>query len=69
MSSEKQNKRVIEGVVLGGLCSVIAFDVAEIAFYALDPVVKKCHKYFVPKNESDTTEPKAAIVRAIFPFT
>lgn len=43
MSNVVQN-RLIKGIVLGGLCSIISLDVSEIAFAGLDPIVKYCTK-------------------------
>uniref|UniRef100_A0A6C0BMT8 Uncharacterized protein n=1 Tax=viral metagenome TaxID=1070528 RepID=A0A6C0BMT8_9ZZZZ len=38
-----QNK-LIKGIAVGGLCSIISVDVSEIVFSCLDPVVKYCTK-------------------------
>ena len=44
------NTRLIEAVFLGGIASVIAFDLAELTFSAIDPLAKQCLKLFkVPK--------------------
>lgn len=34
--------KLIKGIVIGGLCSVISWDVSEILFQCLDPVAKAC---------------------------
>jgi hypothetical protein len=60
----RANKRMLEGVVLGGLCSVIAMDMAEVTFHLLDPFAKRCYKYFVP-TEALASTPVAAQVHVM----
>lgn len=45
---------LIEGICIGGLSSVISVDLAELIFAGLDPVVKKCTKYFGPEKKPKT---------------
>lgn len=61
---QKANKRMLEGVVLGGMCSVIALDLAEVTGFLMEPFVKKCYKYVCGSDSSfpDSTT-KAADVQ------
>lgn len=62
----RTNKRMLEGVVLGGMCSVIAMDLAEVTLHFLDPVAKKCHKYLSGNKEDES---KAAQVHMMMEST
>ena len=36
--------KLVKGIVVGGLCSIISLDISEIVFTCLDPVVKRLDK-------------------------
>ena len=44
--------QLAEGVILGGFTSIIALDVAQLCYYALDPVAHSCVSYLAPPNAS-----------------
>jgi len=47
-SSGQVQQKLLKGIVIGGLCSIISLDMSELVSTCLDPVVKRINRAFPP---------------------
>lgn len=59
-SKDKGKSKIAKGIVIGGLCSVVAIDFAELCFHALDPVAESISNKLTPSPNSIPSGPSGS---------